>query len=76
MHLASLHPIIAVGTFSKWGINFMTCHPALTSGHKYIIVVVNCFNKWVEAMPTFSNSDKTNALFMFNHIIERFGVLE
>jgi transposase InsO family protein len=30
--------------------------------------------KWVEAMPTFDNTRRTAALFIFNHIIAWFGV--
>lgn len=50
---ASLHPTVVVRPFSKWGIDFMHYNPASVGGHHYIIVVVDYFNKWVEAMPTF-----------------------
>jgi hypothetical protein len=60
--------------FAKWGIDFMTCHPHSARGHGYIIVAVYYFMKWVEAMPTFENTRMTTTLFMFNHIIARFGV--
>jgi len=43
-------------------------------GHSYNIVVVDYFTKWVEAMPTFVEDGKTAVLFIFNHIIARFGV--
>ena len=52
----------------------MTCNPHSVRGHGYIIVVVDYFTKWTEAMPTFDNTRKTEALFIFNHIITRFGV--
>jgi hypothetical protein len=26
-HPAPLHPVVSVGPFAKWGIDFMTCHP-------------------------------------------------
>jgi hypothetical protein len=52
----------------------MTCNPHLAGGHGYIIVAVDYFTKWVEAMPTFDNTGKTAALFIFNHIITRFGI--
>eukprot|EP00253_Pinus_taeda_P013202 PITA_13202 len=71
---APLHPIIASGPFAKWSINFITCNPHLAGGHAYIILVVNYFTKWAEAMPTFSADSKTAAIFIFNHIIARFGV--
>jgi hypothetical protein len=73
-HLAPYHPIVSVGPFTKWGIDFMTCNPQSDGGHGYIIVVVDYFTKWVEAISTFDNTGKTEALFIFNHIISRFGV--
>jgi hypothetical protein len=73
-HLAPLHLVVSVGPFAKWGIDFMTCHPHLAGGHGYIIVAVDYFTKWVKAMPTFDNIEKTEKLFIFNHIIARFGV--
>eukprot|EP00253_Pinus_taeda_P024212 PITA_24212 len=55
---APLHPIIVVGPFAKWGINFITCNPHSTGGHAYIILAVDYFTKWAEAMPTFSADDQ------------------
>jgi hypothetical protein len=73
-HPTTLHPIIAIGPFAKWGIDFMQCKPTSVGGHGYIIVVVDYFTKWAEAMPTFLNDGRTAALFVFNHIITHFGV--
>ena len=69
-----MHPVIAIGPFFKWGIDFTTCHPPSAQGHKYIIVAIDYFTQWAEAMPTYLNNGKTVALFTFNHIIARFGV--
>jgi hypothetical protein len=52
----------------------MTCHPHSAGGHGYIIVAIDYFTKWVEAIPTFNNTGNTTALFLFNHVIARFGV--
>jgi hypothetical protein len=71
---ALLHPVIIAGPFCKWGIDFMTCNPPSINGHKYIVVVVDYFTKWAEAMPTFNNTADTTAHFFFNHVISRFGV--
>jgi hypothetical protein len=67
-HTAPLHPVVSVGLFAKWGIDFMTCNPHSARGHGYIIVVMDYFMKWAKAMPTFNNTGKTAALFTFNHI--------
>jgi hypothetical protein len=66
--------VVSVGPSAKWGIDFMTCHPHSIGGHGYIIVAIDHFTKWVEAMPTFDNTRKTATLFIFNHVIARFGV--
>jgi len=71
---APLHPIIVAVPFTKWGIDFITCYPHSAGGHAYLILVVDYFTKWAEAMPTFSADGKTAAIFIFNHIIARFGV--
>ena len=73
-HPAPLHLIIAIGPFAKWGIEFMHCKPTSTRGHGYIIVAMDYFTKWDEAMPTYAKYGKTTALLLFNHIIARFGV--
>lgn len=71
---ARLHPVITDGLFSKWGVDYMTCKPCSAEGHWYIIVAVDYFTKWVEAMPTLSNDGKTTTQFLFNHVISHFGV--
>eukprot|EP00253_Pinus_taeda_P020961 PITA_20961 len=73
---APLHPVVAIGPFAKWGIDFMTCNPTSAERHGYIIVVVDYFTKWAEAMPTLNNSGETTTLFFFNHVVSRFGVLQ
>jgi hypothetical protein len=73
-HPTPLHPVVSVGPFAKWGIDFMTCHPHSARGHGYIIVAMDYFMKWVEVMPTFNNTGKNEALFIFNHIITRFRI--
>jgi hypothetical protein len=52
----------------------MTCNPHSVGGHGYIIVEMDYFTKWAEAMPTFDNTEKTATLFIFNHIVTIFGV--
>jgi hypothetical protein len=73
-HPAPMFPIITVGPFTKWGIDYTTCNPPSARGLRYIIVAVDYFTKWVEAMPTFKDDGETVALFLFNQIIAQFGV--
>jgi hypothetical protein len=70
-HPAHMFPVITVGPFIKWGIDYTTCNPPSARGHHYIIVVVDYFTKWVEAMPTFKDDGETATLFLFNQIIAR-----
>jgi hypothetical protein len=69
-----LYPVVFIGPFTKWGIDFMTRNPHSVEGHGYIIVVVYYFTKWAEAMPTFDNTKKTTVFFILNHIVTWFGV--
>jgi transposase InsO family protein len=66
--------VIIVGPFTKWGIDYTTCNPPSAREHRYIIVAVDYFTKWVEAMPTFKDDGETATLFLFNQIIARFDV--
>jgi hypothetical protein len=68
------HPVITATPLCKWGIDVMTCNLPSINGHKYIVVAIDYFTKWVEAMPTFNNTADTAARFFFKHVISRFGV--
>jgi hypothetical protein len=52
----------------------MTCNPPSSNGHKWIVVEVDYFTKWVEAMPTFNNTTDTTSRFFFNQVITYFRV--
>jgi hypothetical protein len=73
-HPAPMFPVITIGPFTKWGINVTTCHPPSAKGNHYIIIAADYFIKWVEAMQTFNSDGETTTLFLFNHIIVRFGI--
>jgi hypothetical protein len=73
-HPTPMFPIIVGGPFTRWGIHFTTCHLDSTKGNHYIIVAIDYFKKWVEAMPTFNNDGETRTLFIFNQIVARFGI--
>ena len=63
-----------MGPFIDWGVDFMKCNPTLTGRHHYIIVFVDYFTKWVEAMPTIYNDGEITTYFIFNQIISHFGI--
>jgi hypothetical protein len=69
-----LHPVIIIGPFTKWGVDFVDSNPNSARGHQHIIMAIDYFNKWVEAMPTVKFNGKTAAFFLFNQIIVQFGI--
>jgi hypothetical protein len=73
-HPTPMFPVITVGPFTKWGIDYTTCNPLSARGHRYIIIAVDYFTKWVEAMPMFKDDGEIATLFLFNQIIARFDV--
>jgi hypothetical protein len=73
-HPATMFPVITVSPFTKWGIDYTTCNPPSARGHRYIIVAVEYFTKWVKDMPKFKDDGETAALFLFNQIIARFDI--
>ena len=54
----------------------MDCNPASARGHHHIIVAVDYFTKWAEAIPTSKSDDETAMHFVFNQIITWFGILK
>jgi hypothetical protein len=74
-HPAPMFPVITVGPFTKWGIDYTTYNPASARGNHYIIIPIDYFTKWVESMIMFRYDGETTTLFMFNQIIARFDVL-
>ena len=47
----------------------MHCKPTSAGGHGYIIVAIDYFTKWAEAMPTYVEDGNTTTLFLFNHSV-------
>ena len=52
--------------FTKWGLDFMDCNPASARGNHPIIMVVDYFMKWAEAMPTVKSDGEIATHFIFN----------
>jgi len=48
--------------------------PLTISGNKYLLVVVDCFTKWVEAFPLKNIRAKTVAETFLNQVVSRHGV--
>ena len=52
----------------------MDCNPASAGGHHHIIMAVDCFMKWAEAIPTVKSDGETAAHLVFNQIITWFSI--
>lgn len=56
--------------FSIWGIDVIgRIAPKASNGHKYILVAIDYFTKWVEAASYFVLKAKHVARFIENNII-------
>nr|KYP62784.1 Pro-Pol polyprotein [Cajanus cajan] len=49
-------------------------HPPSSKNHKYILVAIDYFTKWVEAIPLKDVEQKDIINFVEDHIITRFGI--
>lgn len=62
--------------FKQWGLEFNKSEISnyLSAGHKCILVIIDYFTKWVEAIPTRKETHQVVMEFVFNNMICRFGV--
>ncbi|XP_019257666.1 PREDICTED: uncharacterized protein LOC109235872 [Nicotiana attenuata] len=64
-------------TSSPWGMDVIApIEPATSNGHRFILVAIDYFTKWVEASSYKSVTKKVVADFVRNNIVRRFGILE
>nr|KYP35159.1 Pro-Pol polyprotein [Cajanus cajan] len=72
---SELHSIIKPWPFRGWAIDIIgQIHPPSSKNHKYILVAVDYFTKWVEAIPLKKVEQKDIIDFVEDHIITRFGI--
>ena len=61
--------------FSVWGIDIIgEIVPKASNGHRYIIVAIDYFTKWVEAASYATLKAKDVVIFIQKNIICRYGV--
>ena len=61
--------------FSTWGIDIIgAIHPAASNGHRFILVVIDYFTKWVEVASYKTVTATATKKFVRNNIIARYGV--
>ena len=71
---AELRPIPLAWPFAQWGLDMVGKLPRSSQGgYVYLLVAVDKFTKWIEAMPVTKQSGHSAVKF-FESIVYRFGV--
>ena len=71
---SAMNPIIKRWPFKGWGIDLIgQIYPPSSKNHKFILVAIDYFNKWVEAIPLKIVTSKEMIEFVKEHIFYRFG---
>jgi hypothetical protein len=71
-----LKPIIALGPFQQWGLDFIReIHPPSSGHNRWIFFSTDYFTKWIESIPTRNASHKVIIGFL-EDIMARFGCLK
>jgi hypothetical protein len=73
-HPNPLHLVVTIGPFTKWVFDFMDYNPASVEVDHHIIMTVDYFTKWEEAMPTIKYDGNTISLFVFKQIVSQFEI--
>jgi hypothetical protein len=70
-----LHPVIKPWPFRGWGLDFIgEIHPSSSKGHRFVLVAMDYFSKWVEAVPLRNMTHREVIEFVLPNIIYQFGV--
>ena len=67
-----MRPILEVEIIDLWGIDFMGPFPP-SDGKEYILVAVDYVSKWVEAIPTRTNTHREVLKFVMRNIFSQYG---
>ncbi|PKI44056.1 hypothetical protein CRG98_035558, partial [Punica granatum] len=69
-----LRPMTAPWPFSMWGMDVIgPINPKASNGHMFILVVIDYFTKWIEAVTLASVTAKAVARFLRRDVIARYG---
>ncbi|XP_072056315.1 uncharacterized protein [Arachis hypogaea] len=72
---SELHSIIKPWPFKGWAFGLIgLIHPPSSKQHKFILVAIDYFTKWVEAVPLIEVGQNKIIDFIEEHIIHRFGI--
>ena len=69
-----LKPVHTNGPFQQWGLDFLgEINPHSSGHHKWILVAIDYFTKWIEAIPTKNANHQAIIKFLNENIFTRFG---
>ncbi|WCJ43915.1 hypothetical protein M5689_024621 [Euphorbia peplus] len=70
-----LHNLATPWPFAAWGIDMIgEIRPPASNGHRFIVVAIDYFSKWVEAKSFTTVTTRTMARFIERNIICRYGI--
>ena len=69
-----LHPTVASWPFDAWGLDAIEPLPKSSGGHLNILATIDCFSKWMEAVPLREVKKETVVNFIRTHLIYWNGV--
>ena len=72
--VTSLKNIPITWPFARWGMDLLGPFPACNGGCKYLVVTIDYFSKWIEAMPLGKITSQAVQNFFWQNIICRYGV--
>lgn len=65
-----LQPFTPTWPFSQWRLDLVgKIHPSSSNGNKFIIIAIEYFTKWIEAIPLTTVTGKQISSFILNYII-------
>jgi hypothetical protein len=70
-----MNPIVKPWPFREWGLDFIReIHPRSSKGHQFILVAMDYFTMWTDAVPLRNMTHRKVISFVQEHIIYWFGV--
>ena len=73
--LTKVHSISSPWPFSVWGLDIIKeIHPTTSNGHRFILVTVDYFTKWVEVESYAKLGVKQVAKFIKRNLFYRYGI--
>jgi hypothetical protein len=74
-HAGVMNSIVKPWSFRGWGLDFLSeIHPGSSKGHRLILVAMDYFTKWTEAVPLRNMTHREVINFVQEHIIYQFGI--